>query len=335
MAFEIVAVSNGNGRHMYYLSDASLVEASKWGRATTPPNLVACALARISLCLFFMRIVSRRRRYIIFLWTLIFLNVTTNIASIVRLLASCQPLEKLWNHNVPGTCWPTYTGFITGMIQAVVSISTDWLIALFPILILRNLNMARKTKIALIILMGMGIFAGAAALIKTLHLYSVTTRADTTWDTSELTCWSMYVPSVSRHPLPLPSVTRANLLNRVEQNVGIITVSIPAIRPLFSRIFKIGSSADNLNPYKVGYDLGNMAGRHKGPAYPTIVSNVSARNKPAAAGDTSEFSLVGQRVEEDGDGIKKTVSVSLRSQRLEWGEGPEGEEGSRGRDGLV
>ncbi|KAK0610914.1 hypothetical protein B0T14DRAFT_413473, partial [Immersiella caudata] len=219
MIFEIISVSYGNGRHMYYLSSSSIIQASKWSRATTPPNLAACALARISLCLFFLRIVERRRGFTIFLWVLITLNVLVNIMSITRLLASCRPLEKLWDHTVAGECWPTSTAFITSMIQSVVSIATDWLIALFPVVIVRKLNMARRTKVVLVVLMGMGIFAGAAALLKMFHLRSLTTRSDMTWDVVDLTSWSI-----------------------VEQNVGIIAVSIPCIRPLFSRIFRVGST---------------------------------------------------------------------------------------------
>ncbi|KAK0648212.1 hypothetical protein B0T16DRAFT_113643 [Cercophora newfieldiana] len=191
MIFEIISVAYGLGRHMYYLPHQDIIEASKWSRVTIPPNLAACALARISLCLFFMRIVDRRRGYKAFLWTLIILNVLVNIMSIIRMFASCRPLEKLWDHSVEGECWPSSTAFITGMIQSVVSVSTDWLIALFPIVILRKLNMAIRTKLALITLMGMGIFAGAAALLKMMHLNALTTRPDTTWDVVDLACWSM------------------------------------------------------------------------------------------------------------------------------------------------
>ncbi|KAK4443032.1 hypothetical protein QBC34DRAFT_214792 [Podospora aff. communis PSN243] len=305
MIFEIISVSYGNGRHMYYLPDASIPQASKWSRATTPPNLAACALARISLCIFFLRIVERRRGYTIFFWTLIVLNILVNTMSIVRLLASCRPLERLWNHSVPGECWPTSTAFITSMIQSVVSIATDWLIALFPIVIVRKLNMARRTKVVLVVLMGMGIFAGAAALLKLFHLRSLTTRSDITWDVVDLTCWSI-----------------------VEQNVGIIAVSIPCIRPLFSRIFRIGSTPSDPNgnkPYRSDYHLGpmNVSGRQKAPF--TAGTAISMAGKEMGTGSESSLVRAGN---EGNEGIMRTVSVSLRSQRLEGKEG-DLEEGKR------
>jgi len=195
MIFEILSVTHGIGRHMYYLSPTSIPLASKWSRATTPPNLAACALARISVCLFFMRILSRgdRKKTLIFLWALIALNISVNIVSIVGMLVRCRPIEKLWDHNVPGVCGPASTSVVTSLVQGVVSVGTDWVIALFPVVVLRGLNMAVKTKVVLGVLMGMGVFAGAAALKKMMHLNSLAVRPDVTWDVVDLTCWSMLV----------------------------------------------------------------------------------------------------------------------------------------------
>ena len=194
MAFEILAVHYGNGRHMFYIDDADVIEASKWSRATIPPNLMACLMARISLCLFMMRIVNRVRTYKILLWFIISLNSVTTSASIIQLLAGCRPLEKLWNPKAPGVCLPAKVTLVIGLSQATAAIASDWILALLPILILKNLNMARRTKIMLSILMGTGLFVGVAALVKTLSLYTLGSRVDVTWDTFNLTCWSMYVP---------------------------------------------------------------------------------------------------------------------------------------------
>jgi len=191
MVFAILSVVHGNGRHMYFLDPVELIEASKWSRATIPPNLASCMLARVSLCLFLMRIVGGIRKYKIFLWSVIGITVLTTAACIINLLISCRPLERLWNPKAPGVCFPPSTSVILGSIQASTSITSDWLVALFPILILRKLHMARRTKFVLCILMGMGMFVGAAALVKTFQLYTLGKRVDVTWDTLSLTFWSM------------------------------------------------------------------------------------------------------------------------------------------------
>lgn len=191
LAWEIMSVKHGNGRHAYYLSEYDKVQASKWSRLTVPPNLTACTLSRISFCLFLMRIVDRQRIYKLFLWSVVFVTTVTTAGTVVNLLASCKPIDKLWNPKHPGTCVPASQNVAFGLTQSSAAIAADFLLAVFPILILRKLNMALKTKIALGILMGMGLFVGIAALIKTREVYSVGRRTDITWSTFTLTCFSM------------------------------------------------------------------------------------------------------------------------------------------------
>ncbi|KAK3326631.1 hypothetical protein B0H66DRAFT_166523 [Apodospora peruviana] len=315
LAFEIISVQNGNGRHMFYLEEHNLVEASKWSRATVPPNLTASMLARISCCLFMMRIVERFRHYKIFLWTIIVLTFLSTNMVIINLLASCRPLEKLWNPKVEGKCFPGHVSVIVGLIQASIAIAADWLVALFPILILRNLRMAMRTKIALAVLMGLGVFIGISALVKTLQLYTLGKRIDVTWDTLSLTIWSI-----------------------IEQNVSIIAVSVPGIRPLFSRYFSVGGSSGGGQTPQLYFscDLSNMNGRKKGPSFPTATSMVSAagghhankHHQPPSTSkhieddytNGSESSLVrGSPGPGNMNGITKTVSVSLHSHKSEPG----------------
>jgi len=195
LAFEVLSVNHGNGRHSFYLSEYDKVQASKWSRMTIAPNLTACMLARVSLCIFLLRIVNRQKAYKIFLWGIICLTSLATMASIINLLASCQPIEKMWNPKHPGKCISQTQTVAFGMTQAATSILFDFLLAMFPILILRNLNMALKTKIALGILMGMGLFVSIVTLIKTKEVYTLGRRTDITWSTFYLTCFSMYVPT--------------------------------------------------------------------------------------------------------------------------------------------
>ncbi|KAM7212514.1 hypothetical protein V8F06_012095 [Rhypophila decipiens] len=312
LAWEIMSVNHGNGRHAYYLSEYDKVQASKWSRLTVPPNLTACTLARVSFCLFLMRIVNRQRIYTIFLWSVVFITSVTTLATVINLLASCKPIDKLWNPKHPGTCAPGIQNVAFGLTQSSAAIAADFLLAVFPILILRKLNMALKTKIALGVLMGMGLFVGIAALIKTREVYSVGRRTDITWSTFTLTCFSI-----------------------IEQNIGILAVSIPACRPLFSRYFKIGgSSGENPKEYDLegpsgrrgaaqgaGYDLGNMSGKKKSQiSVPNSVHVSSSRKMADMDENGSESSLVAKGSvgdSLDGVGITKTVSVSMRSYRYE------------------
>lgn len=294
-------MSYGFGRHSYYLPPADAITASKWSRSAIPPNLASSLLARVSLCLFLLRIVEGRRGYTIFLWCVIGISTATTISTILISLLGCRPIEKLWNKEAPGSCAPPRVTLILGIAQASAAVLGDWLVALFPILLLKNLNMARKTKAALIILMGLGVFVGIAVIVKAQQLYTLGTRIDGTWDTVSLVCLSI-----------------------VEQNTAILAVSVPPCRPLVRRFFGMGSSDEKYQGHhRYGYrpnghqlgDLGGLgavcrAGRIPGPSIPDLVSSVSAGKPRADDGHGSESSLV----HEGPDGvITKTVSVSLHS----------------------
>lgn len=127
--------------------------------------------------------------------------------------------------------------------------------------------------------------------------------------------------------------------SRFEQNVSIIAVSVPAIRPLFSRYFRIGSqkNSNDQNPnYYLGYDNSNPTtlnkypnstrGKKRGPhAFSAAFhSTVSARDNtppppPLAMSDNdkddyegSQSSLVGEP-KRSNNMITKTVSVGVYS----------------------
>lgn len=142
---------------MYYVSNEDLIIAGKWTSLAIIPNLWSLMFARVSLCVIFLRIVDKFRIYQVFLWSMIILTVVPNLATSILLLIMCRPMEKLWNPNTSGSCFPSQARYIVAMFQAVATILSDWLLALFPVLVLQSLNMARKTKYALTVIMGLGV----------------------------------------------------------------------------------------------------------------------------------------------------------------------------------
>lgn len=102
--------------------------------------------------------------YRVFLWFVIATTVASALATIIELLLHCHPISGLWDYMGGAVCLPTEVRATVAMVQAVVTIASDWLVALFPILILKSLNMARRTKIALAVVMCMGILYVVTAL---------------------------------------------------------------------------------------------------------------------------------------------------------------------------
>lgn len=71
--------------------------------------------------------------------------------SVVSAWANCVPLAKFWDPTVPGFCFDKKALWFS---NSAIHIFTDLLILLFPMPVLKSLQLPRKQKFAL-----MGVFA--------------------------------------------------------------------------------------------------------------------------------------------------------------------------------
>lgn len=69
-----------------------------------PWLMMGSTLAKISICLFFIRVLDARR-WRILLGTMIFLMSIVNLTFSMTVNLQCRPLEKLWNPDADGACW--------------------------------------------------------------------------------------------------------------------------------------------------------------------------------------------------------------------------------------
>ena len=107
----------------------------------------------------------------------------------MTVLLQCQPLRKVWDLSQPGRCIPPkqlkFAAFFNSsphlllplttlrivLIElAGVSALTDLIFALLPIPLVRRLQMNRRTKVAIIAILSLGILYGSSS-----------GRTDSTW----------------------------------------------------------------------------------------------------------------------------------------------------------
>lgn len=96
-----------------------------------------------------------------------------------------------------------------GYTDATLNITTDIVFAiLIPVPLFYNLNISTPRRIYLMTVLGLGVLACLACIMKTVHLYQMAEYTDFLWDSCYITIWVA-----------------------VEVNVGIIAGSIPAVKP--------------------------------------------------------------------------------------------------------
>lgn len=123
-------------------------------------------LSKLSICLFLLRI-FKFERWRNFLFGLIGFIIMMHTPLTILFLLQCTPLNKIWDISVPGHCFSKLSVEVIINIQGVISVITDFIGAAFPILLLLNAKLHLRTKIALDLLMGLGVVTGTVWIVRT------------------------------------------------------------------------------------------------------------------------------------------------------------------------
>lgn len=177
-------------------------------------------LTKLSIIFTIMRICTERK----YMWTMYAVMaamVITATYSIIFVFADCTPIQTRWNPAL-GTCRiPAPVGwFVMAYSATSVQILTDWTVALTPFFIIKKLNMNRRKKISVICILGLGVFASFAALMR-MTVYPETDER--------------YHP----HDV-LVKEARVVIWSHLEGSFGIIACNLPPLRKLFKDFY--GSS---------------------------------------------------------------------------------------------
>lgn len=218
-------ITSGMGRHVHCLSPQSVISMLEFSAISEALNVIGIGTVKISVCLTLLRVVERgRRRISQLLWCLLVFVAVTHLALAMLFFLHCRPLAALWNPQVHGSCLSTHTTVLAGYIGFAIDVITDLVCAGIPILVIHRLQMNFRTKVALCVLMGLGVFTAGCAVAKAITLKGVFAD-DYTWGFTKPATWAA-----------------------VEQFVGIIIASIPALRPLFSSFFDNSRSWSRILP---------------------------------------------------------------------------------------
>ncbi|PGH36615.1 hypothetical protein GX50_00474 [[Emmonsia] crescens] len=209
-----ICIHYGTGRHVYYLNDYQKVQANKFNWISQGFHVMSTNWGKVSVGLFLLRIVDRakRKRYIFF-GSMALLTVVNSVC-VYTIYGQCTPTTALWNGTGPGkkgSCWHPNIQRDYAFFQGSFSAASDLILALYPVFIIWQLQMARNLKIGLTCVLALGIVATAAAIVKTIFLAELVARADYTFETINLTTWIS-----------------------TEQYLIIIAACIPTLGPLFT-----------------------------------------------------------------------------------------------------
>jgi hypothetical protein len=162
----------GLGRHIYYLTPIQIQNAIEYVVLMDAPVIVACTLGRTSFCLFLLNTVGAKKSVRVILWVTIVLQAIINATHILLLYCSCGlQMDALWDLSIHAKClsyssMTDYLYFLGGLYPFSYSASksladyltawnafTDLFLTILPAYLLKDLNVERRKKIIIMILL--------------------------------------------------------------------------------------------------------------------------------------------------------------------------------------
>ncbi|KAK0659547.1 hypothetical protein DIS24_g3882 [Lasiodiplodia hormozganensis] len=221
MIIVIFEVQNGGGRHRQYVEPNVFSTGMYLNFLTQPIYLFIALFVKESVGFFLLRITGGVKYRILIISIMVVLAVYT-VACFFTIVLQCRDLRIIWNPTVETTCWSIHVMHGLSYTNSVVNIVTDFAFAiLIPVPLIIPLQMSIRKKLSLLLILGMGVAASTAGIMRTVHLGAYGTRGDFLWDSSAITVW--YV---------------------VETQVGVIAGNLPCAKPLLvaARCWKGSSS---------------------------------------------------------------------------------------------
>ena len=201
--------------------------------------MLALAATKLSICLFVLRL-SQFSRLKNVLYGLMVLIVVSHLPLFFAYVFQCKPVASNWNVERPGCISKDGVEIIIILqggrvssaeefydltdVVAVFSILVDFVLAICPVILLRNTNLRTGTKIALSILMGLGVITAAVCIVRTAFSWQAKAE-DLSW------------------------VETPNALARIiEVNLGISLACAPIMKPFVQYVH---ASATGKDPHRL------------------------------------------------------------------------------------
>ncbi|KAI0384613.1 hypothetical protein F5Y04DRAFT_277339 [Hypomontagnella monticulosa] len=209
--FLTISSSWGLGKHIDILSaqPERIVHTIKWVHLCEFFSIMSPGFGRISYAFLLLSLSPPNRTRQAFLWTIIAIQFVVDVAMVCISFVQCRPITGWWDHNVDADCWSPTVQQNAAFFQGSVCSLVDLILAVFPASLFWNLQMHWRQKVFLSLIMGLGIFAMIASIIKTINLQAITQRQDLTYAMARLAIWWT-----------------------LEAYLVLIAVSIPTIRPI-------------------------------------------------------------------------------------------------------
>ncbi|TVY17486.1 hypothetical protein LARI1_G004529 [Lachnellula arida] len=292
----ILAVHYGTGRHNADVTSENIIEAVKYQTLAELFYIPETAFIKLSVGFLLLRITpdgAKFYRYVIF-GSLGFLSLWT-IISFFIVLFQCHPVSYVWDKTSgKGSCKDAVTVVKAAYAFSAMDIFFDWGFALLPLPMLWDIKMSLQVKMSLFAILGLGIFASTATIVRLKYVIALTDVNDILYSYAKTLVWTC-----------------------VETGLAIIAASVATLRPLFKVIHIPGfyGSGPHSNSYPrqtttagyiQSYDLGYIQ-------HTENRTNNTTHIRATSEGNTSQESILEHANKKGGISKQTDFVVSYES----------------------
>ncbi|CAO2652389.1 Nn.00g006720.m01.CDS01 [Neocucurbitaria sp. VM-36] len=176
--------------------------------------ILTTTLLKVSLGLFFLRILTKRWQTFVF-HVILGVSATYGLFYVFVAIFQCGDPAKLADSLIGSkNCLPSAFLLTTGYLYGVINVIADWTFVLIPISVLIDSDLDRQAKISVSVVMGLGAIGSVSSILRMVYLKGLF------FGGGELTATSI----------------KATIFATAEPGTGMIAASIAILRPLIRQI---------------------------------------------------------------------------------------------------
>ncbi|KAJ5934041.1 hypothetical protein N7466_003588 [Penicillium verhagenii] len=208
----MIGTSNGVGHQITDFTSISVYKtALTWWWLSQVFYIWSSAIAKVSIAVALLRLTVKKTHRMI-LWGTITLTTVIGLLFWLVLLLDCHPISYFWNQadgEHTGSCLSVDILLDISYIYSAFTIVCDFTLGTLPIFLVWDLQMNRRTKMAVGSILSLGAIASVAVIIRIpfLHYYA---DEDFLYSTYQIAIWTI-----------------------IETGLGITAGSLITLRPLF------------------------------------------------------------------------------------------------------
>ncbi|KAK0701397.1 hypothetical protein B0T21DRAFT_379096 [Apiosordaria backusii] len=280
-----------------------VINGNKYAVLSQPLWAFSMATIKISVAAMMLRL-EQRRRWRQFLWFMIVILVLICIYNTIAFAIQCFPLEAAWDIAdliTDKKCWSVDAIRVSSTAVSVFNIVTDVIFALMPATFLSNVQIPMRERIVIGILMGLGIFASAASIVKAVALAEFGKTDDPNGQGIIVGTWFC-----------------------IEQQVAFIAACIPCLRKPFQiflqKVGLLSTVGHTSNKATAGTGFRRMYGKQTSEATGGTIKmkSMMSRDAPSEESILASNSANGQDENLKPGEIWRTTEVYLNDEPADW-----------------